>query len=308
MSRFGVRVFLLLAALAYLSTGIATIRPNERGVVRRFGKIVAHPGPGLWIGLPWGIDRLDRLSVNTVQQLTIDGNESETNSTEWFLTGDQNLVTVRLIVEYSIEAQDASLDRYTIEQNLIPTLLARETEALAREWIAAQPVDELLLKGRIALANDLAERLPRRLEPYRLGIVLQRVNLESISPPSEVQDAFVQVNRAQSEMQTKANEARQTAERRLSEATTNEFRLKTQSESYRNEQLALAQADAASFRIRREQVRNLSETNPHFRETVWWDEMGRLLAGMKNRGRIDLLDSFLGPNGLDISQFIPQKK
>jgi membrane protease subunit HflK len=87
------RIVFVLAVLAYLATGIAPIGPDERGIVRRFGKIVAQPGPGLWVGLPWGMDRVDRIQVKTVRQLAA-GDGSETHS----LTGDQNLIRAGLVI------------------------------------------------------------------------------------------------------------------------------------------------------------------------------------------------------------------
>ena len=41
---------------------------------------------------------------------------------------------------------------------------------------------------------------------------------------------------------------------------------------------------------------------------IWWDETGKLLVRMRDNGRIDLLDNRLGPDGLDLTQFAPQKK
>src|SRR5437879_10778191 len=65
-------VYIILVALgAYLLTGIAQVRPGERAVVRRFGRVVAQPLPGLWIGLPWGMDRVDRVPVSFVRRAYI---------------------------------------------------------------------------------------------------------------------------------------------------------------------------------------------------------------------------------------------
>ena len=61
------RYLILLVIVVYLLTGINQVRPEERGVVRRFGQVVARPGPGLWVGLPWGIDRIDRVPVRTAR-------------------------------------------------------------------------------------------------------------------------------------------------------------------------------------------------------------------------------------------------
>src|SRR5437660_12711979 len=67
MPRTRYLLFLLLAA--YLLTGLAQVGPEERAVVRRFGQVVARPGPALWVGLPWGIDRVDRVPVRSVRQI-----------------------------------------------------------------------------------------------------------------------------------------------------------------------------------------------------------------------------------------------
>src|SRR5687767_13939533 len=95
---------LLFALLAYLATGVAQVRPEERAVVRRFGKVVARPGPGLWVGLPWGIDRVDRVPVRAVRQLDVGydpdaGDNLAATPPGQFLTGDQNLVDVKLVLE-----------------------------------------------------------------------------------------------------------------------------------------------------------------------------------------------------------------
>src|SRR5262249_54339414 len=73
-STLSMRYLLILAVLAFLGflvTGMTQIRPDERVVVRRFGKVVATPGPGLWVGLPWGLDRIDRVTVDQVRRVVV---------------------------------------------------------------------------------------------------------------------------------------------------------------------------------------------------------------------------------------------
>src|SRR5436309_16101129 len=52
-----------LLVIAYLLAGVAQVGLNERAVVRRFGAVVARPGPGLYVGLPWPLERIDRVPV-----------------------------------------------------------------------------------------------------------------------------------------------------------------------------------------------------------------------------------------------------
>ena len=49
--RIVIAVIALLAAVSLL-TALRPIKPGQRAVVRRFGRVVATPEPGLWIGLP----------------------------------------------------------------------------------------------------------------------------------------------------------------------------------------------------------------------------------------------------------------
>ncbi|OWK37711.1 protease modulator HflK [Fimbriiglobus ruber] len=307
-------VYVLLAALAaYLATGVTQVGPDERAVVRRFGRVVARPGPGLWVGLPWEIDRVDRVQVRTVRQLevgySLDAIEDMPSTPPGrLLTGDQNLVDVRLVLEYAIDDRDGELENYLAHRDQTDAVLTREVEAAAGEWVGGREVDEVLLTGRAALALWVMDRVPARIDAQRLGVVVQRVSVDHLAAPPEVRDAFEAVNQAQTAIRTRENQAEQEASQRLREAEAVKFRLEQQATAYRTERLAYARADAESFLKRLEQYRRLEPSNPDLLTALWWDEMGRTLLGMKDRGRVDLLDQYIGPNGLDVTQFLPPKK
>ncbi len=69
------RGWLLVAMLplaCYLASGIAIVQPDEVEVVRRLGAVLPEPWePGLHWGLPWGIDRVDRLKINQTRTLAV---------------------------------------------------------------------------------------------------------------------------------------------------------------------------------------------------------------------------------------------
>ena len=85
-------------------------------------------------------------------------------------------------------------------------------------------------------------------------------------------------------------------------------RLLTEAEAYRDEKLKAAAADAATFTARLEQFRRVAATNPDALTVLWREEIGRVLAGVKQRGRIEVLDDVLGPNGIELNQFLPTKR
>jgi len=304
------RYLLFIAFAAYLLTGVARVGPEERAVVRRFGKVVAKPGPGLWVGLPWGIDRIDRERVRIVKQLAVGVSQEESfeaagTPSGQFLTGDQNLINTRLIVEFAID--ESELESYVAHKDQVEPAIRRETETLAAEWMGSRTVDQAL-GGRAALTQWVFTRLPARLAPQRLGVAIERIAVESLAAPEEVRDAFEAVNQAQTAIRTRTNVASQEAERQSNEANTTKFRLLSEAESYRNERIALAKAEADAFTVRREQYERQRANNPDWLTTVWREEIGKLLADVKTRGRIELLDDALGPNGLELHQFLQGKK
>jgi membrane protease subunit HflK len=307
------RYILIILLCGYLATGIAQVRPEERALVRRFGKVVAWPGPGLWVGFPWGIDRVDRVPVRAVRQLDIGynpeaGDDAPGTPAGQLLTGDQNLVNVKLVLEYAVDDREGDLENYVANRDRADAVLAREVEALAAEWAGGRAVDEVLLTGRAAIPAWAMARLPARVTEHRLGVVVQRVSVDHLAAPAEVRDAFEAVNQAQTAIRTRENQARQEANQRVREAEALKFRLEQQSEAYRLERLSAAKADADAFTARLEQYRRLKATNPDILAAIWWEEMGKTLLGMKGRGRIDLLDQHLGKDGLDVTQFLPPKK
>jgi len=306
------RYLLPLLLLAYLATGVAQVGPDERGVVRRFGRVVARPGPGLWVGLPWGFDRIDRVQTRTVRQLPVgysqeDASDAPGTPSGQLLTGDQNLVNVKLVVEYAIDDRDGELDRYVLHRDRVDSVLGRTTENLAAEWVGARTVDEVLSR-RGALAAWVSARLPERLTDARLGIVVQQVSVEYLSAPDEVRDSFEAVNQAQTAIRTRLNNAEQEAQRQASEAESLRLRLTAETEAYRAEKLKQATADAEAFRGRWEQYQRLRATNPDLLAALWREEMAKLLNVIRTNGRIELLDDALGPNGLELNQFLPVKK
>ena len=109
----------VLALVGYLLSGLTEVRPGERAVVRRFGAIVATPSPGLWIGLPWGMDRVDRVAVDQVRRIPIGYQQAEDDSGQTpagqLLTGDHNLVNIQVVLDYSVLPQVDQVQNYLVQ-------------------------------------------------------------------------------------------------------------------------------------------------------------------------------------------------
>jgi len=304
---------LLLLLGAYLLTGVTQVRSDERAVVRRFGRVLDYqPGPGLWVGLPWGMDRVDRVRVDEVRRVEVgyqpDADEDTlTTPPGQFLTGDHNLVNLQVVVNYAVR-HDGLAD-YVVHAGEVDGLVARVTETVMGEWVAGRTVDDVLLRGKVDLPRWVAEEAPRRLEEYHLGIsILNDASVTILLPPPQVKAAFDQVTQAQTEIRTRLYNAEQESWRARSAAEAEEFRLEQLAAAYAKEQTLLARAEADRFERRRKQYQEMKRTNPDALAAIWWDEMGKLFAKMSEGGRVDLLDHHLGPDGLDITIVTPPKK
>lgn len=308
------RTLLAVAAAGYLLTGLAQIRPDERAVVRRFGQVVARPGPGLWVGFPWGIDQIDRVPVRASRQVKagfIPDTASDAPGTPvgQFLTGDQNLVNVGLVIDYAIGETDADLDNYVAHRDRVDGALAREAEAAAAEWAAGRGVDDALLAGSAELPAWVMSRLPARAKELQLGVRVQRVSLAALAPPDEVRAAFEQVTQAQTGIRTKEFQARQEAEQRRGQAAALKYKFEQEAAVSRDGQLRQARADAADFLAQLDAYSTLKKSDPDALAVIWWAEMQRTLAGVRARGgRVEPLDAHLGKDGLDLTQFLTPRR
>src|SRR5437868_3352820 len=307
-------VYVLCAGfIGYLLTGLTQVRPGERAVVRRFGKVVNKTGPGLLLGLPYGMDRVDRVPVDLVRRVRVGflprGDESdETTPAGQLLTGDQNLVNVQVLVDYAVA--DDQIEDYLVNAERADSVIARAAEAALAEWLAGRAVDEGLIAGKAELPAVLPRRLKALLQPYRLGVRIQGASVSYLFPPDEVEREFDQVSSAQTEIGTAVHKARQDAASRLNAAEAERDRIEKMTAAYVLEQHLQARAEAAAFEKRLEQYQESRKTNPHYLSQIWWNEIGKIFAKLRDTGRIDLLDNHLGGDGLDITIAppLPKKK
>jgi membrane protease subunit HflK len=301
-----------LAVLVTLWTSVTQVNSGERGVVLRFGRIIDVTGPGLYIGLPWGIDRVERVAVDRVRRVTVGYSESESEDVGLatpfgqLLTGDHNLVNVKVDLDY--EVNDKEVEQFVLYGDRADGLVARAAEAVLAEWTAGRTVDEVLLTGKVTLPGYLVAETQKRIAPYKLGVQIKIANVH-LSVPKEVKAAFNDVNRAQTETEKLKSEAGQEADSLTSEAESYKYDLEKMATSRAGATLDLAEKQATGFAKSLEIYHLLRKENPNYLATLWWDEMSRLYARMRETGRIELLDQWLAADGFDILQMpLMQKK
>ena len=311
-----IKYLLPLLLAAYLLTGVTQVRPGEWAVVRRFGRVLDEkPRAGLWVGLPWGMDRVDRVPVDRVQRVTV-GYPADADDDGLamppgqLLTGDHNLVNVQVLLDYAVRQHDEKdVEDYVVNLDRVEGVLHRVAEAVVAEWVGGRPVDDVLTRGKALLPAVLVEQVQRRIEPYRLGVEVRGASVAHLFPPREVRQEFDNVTRAQTAIRTQEHRAQQDAAQAVRAAEVERSQIENRTAAYVEEQATLARAEAEAFEKRLHVYHQLRRDNPHFLTALWWDEVGRLLARMREGGRVDLLDNRIGADGLDVLQFplLPKK-
>lgn len=226
----------LILLVLYLSSGFYMVAPGEAAVVRRFGSVVANNvGSGLHYGLPWPIDRVDIVEVASVRRSDIPAS--------LMVTGDENLVSVRLSLHYTVTDAAAFL----LNASDPETLLSEAGAAAMRQVVAQEGVDALLTVDKALIEGRAAELAQGTLDAYDAGLQIVAVQLLESSPPPEVADAFRDVASAREDRNTFINEALAYRNEILPVARGDAAKTTADANAYYAEKTALANADAALF-------------------------------------------------------------
>jgi membrane protease subunit HflK len=239
-----------ITVLIWAITGIYIVDEGNRGVVTRFGKYVETTQPGPHWRLPAPIE--SHTIVNVEQQRFIEvgyrsgGRQQATASVgkeAMMLTQDENIVDVRLFVQYQIK--DAKSYLFNL---LDPDVTLKQvTESAERRVIGKNTMDFVLIEGRSDIAIKVKEEIQQIMDQYQAGIRVITVNFKDAQPPEEVQSAFEDAIKAREDEQRLKNEAEAYANEVVPKARGAAARLSEESEAYKLKLIAKAKGEAGRF-------------------------------------------------------------
>jgi membrane protease subunit HflK len=284
-------VLSIVGLLAYLGTGLYFVQPDEQVVVRRFGRMLPVPRePGPHFGLPWGLDRIDRVKSREVKLVTIGplnlGGEAVGASASQFLTGDRNLINVRATIHYTIARP---LGKYLFNTTSVDSLVAGAGEAAMSRVLAGQPVDQALTLGKQELGILVRQRLQQSADQYDLGVTIRSVDVGRVEPPAEVAEAFDNVISALRQREQQINEAQSYSNRTLAQAQADAQRISDEARGARERRIREAEGESDRFdKLLAEYVRSpdltarrlyleaMAETLPRFRSKLIIDSASEI--------------------------------
>ena len=244
-------ILISLIVLVWLASGAYIVQPGEEGVVQTFGRFSSITTPGLNYRIPWPIQRVTIVDVESVRRVEIgfrttagvgDGKQ-EVLSEALMLTTDENIVQVELLVQYRIAS---SRDFVFNVQNPEDVLLT-SAEVGLRSTVGQMTIDAVITEERARVQDDTRAFLSRLLADYGTGIQVTDVRLQVADPPEEVRDAFQEVVRALADRERLINESEAYQNDIVPRARGDKQRLIEEATAFKDQEVLRATGDAQRF-------------------------------------------------------------
>jgi membrane protease subunit HflK len=289
--------------VVWLLSGIYIVRPDEQGVVRRFGRSVRVTEPGPHYHLPRPIEKVDKVKVKQVRRMEIGFRTISPGPPAKYrfipqeslmLTGDEQIVDAQIIVQYQVRDPEKFL--FNVKGLESPQgALMDAAEVALRQVVGQRPIDDVLIAEKLQIEIDIRELLQKIIDRYNSGVGIKEVKLQTVRPPQEVAAAFSDVVSAKEDKDRLIKEADGYREDLLPKARGQARSIVLAAEAYKAERIERARGDADKFlAVLKEYEKAKSVT----RKRLYLETMEQILPGIRKF----VIDSEVGGNLL---QFLP---
>jgi membrane protease subunit HflK len=279
----------LVAVWAYMS--FYSVRPEERSVELFLGESAGIGNPGLNFA-PWPLVTFEKVQVTGERTTEIGQGDGDPGL---MLTRDQNIVDIGFQVVWNITDPEKYLFNLADPEDTMRAV----SESAMRDIVARSELSPILNRDRGVIAADVQSQVQETLDSYNAGIQVIRVNLQRAQPPSEVIDAFREVQAAQQQRDTLEKEADAYANRVTAGARGAAAQFLEEAEAFRAQAVNSAQGEAARFVSVYNEYVNAPEVT---RRRLYIETMERVFGNM-NKVILDGVSG--GEAGQGVVPFLP---
>lgn len=230
---FSILVVVVLLWAAYDAVHI--VDEAEQGVVLRFGKYNRTLSPGINLTLPRPIETMYPVNVSEVRVVEDRGH---------MLTEDENLIEF----EYKIQYRVSNAQHFLFNVRDPEITVQQAAESALRESVGTNRLDAILEgRQREQVRIETRRVLQDTLDRYDMGVLITEFNLEDVTVPTQVREAYSDVIRAREDRQRFIEEARVYSNRVIPEARGQAARVVQEAEGYKEATIAVAEGEAARF-------------------------------------------------------------
>jgi membrane protease subunit HflK len=284
---FGGRGALLAVVLALVLWGISgffVVQPGELGIVQQFGKYVRDVPAGWGYHWPYPIETVTKANIERINQIDVGMRQIEDSrrgsvtrdvpEESLMLTGDENIVDVDFVVLWKIKPGEAGKFLFNIQYP--EGTVKAVAESAMREVIGRNNIQPILTGARLNIETAVQELMQKTLDQYQSGVQITEVRMQKVDPPTQVVDAFRDVQAARADLERAQNEAQTYANRVVPEARGRAAQIQQNAEAYREQTVAEATGQTSRFLKVYDEYAKAPQVT---RQRLYLETMERLLGG-----------------------------
>lgn len=283
-------LIILVVAIAAGFSSFYVVDETENAVITRLGKYTETVGSGLHAKLPFGIDKSYTVPVKVVQMEQFGfktvkagrNNEYKNNigAESTMLTGDLNIVDVEWIIQYRIVDPKQWLFGVLEKQQTIRDI----SRSVINELVGDRAILDVMSSERSTIETLALDMMNENFKQFGLGINVIAVKLQNIVPPSGVQDAFEDVNKATQDRNRFINEGKEAYNAEIPKAQGEADRLLQVAEGYAAERVNMAKGDVARYNAVYEEYKKAPKVT---KERIYLETMDEIFGSEKKPELID---------------------
>ena len=286
----GFTIGIILVLIFAVWSSVYRVELEEEGVLLTLGEYSGLVQSGIHLKWPAPIQTV--IKIPTKRELEMEFgqraksgsdrrvNRSEIEEESLMLTGDLNVAVVPWKTQYRIAEPDKFLFKV---KDPIGTFRDMN-EAVMREVIGDRSVNEVLTAGRQEIATKMEEKLQEMCNQYENGIKINRILLQKVLPPKQVQDAFNEVNTAEQEKEKMINQALGDYNRIIPRARGEAEQTVKQAEGYSMDRINRAKGDASLYNDLLKAYKKSPEVT---RDRIYLETMAKVYPNVKQKIILD---------------------
>src|SRR5215831_1756756 len=282
----GLALIVLAVVVIWGLSGFFRVDPDELGVVLRFGKLVREVKPGLNYHLPYPIEtaltpkalRVNKIDIGmrVVEDLRRGTTIRDVPEESLMLTGDENIVDVDFSVLWKIKPEAKGVENYLFNIQQPEGTVKAVAESAMREIIGRSTLQPILTGARQNIETAVHDLMQKVLDNYGAGVQITQVQLQKVDPPSQVIDAFRDVQAARADSERAQNEAQSYANKVVPEARGRAAQITQSAEAYREQTVAEAKGATSRFLQVYDEYKKAPDVT---RQRMYLETMERLFGG-----------------------------
>jgi membrane protease subunit HflK len=241
----------------WLSSGIYKINSDQNGLVLYFGKFHTISTPGLNYHIPTPFGKVIKKSVTRVntEEFGFDSGSknsrgrivrkstASSNAESLMLTGDENIVDI----DFQIQWQISDIKDFIFNLEDPELAIRKASESAIREIIARTPIADALSDGKKRIEQETRTLLQEILDSYGAGVRIVLVQMRRVDPPSQVIDAFRDVQTAKADKEREINQAESYKNDIIPRAKGRASQITENALAYKSQVVADAEGQASRF-------------------------------------------------------------